>query len=469
MPLRLLDLRQLDSACDGIVSLREHPDSELKYATLSYCWGGEQKIKLDSSTYASLVRGLPLSRLPLNFRQVFPFIHKLGFEYVWVDVLCIRQDSDEDKAKEIQKMPLIYEGSTLTIALASSSGVETGVFFPLDDKYLPSEIPCSDLDSRFQGVSIRQRPPHVLESGYVSWSAIDKLVNFRNTETRVLFTRGWYDPLPIRCNNSTYKFHNIERTGSFKDRVFQEIKRSRRVVFLDQCEIHWRCICKVSCQCGESMSLKPPRALQHIGSIISDVRDQSEELRLWMEIVSEYSTCQLTIPSDRHHAITGIADRFTTLGQYELGIWDNCLHYTLLWILERHNFDEIAYASRLDWRHRLWPSWSWYSVCPGQGQRVTALGDSSHEGEILVIPFPSTIPEVSQMKYRSTIIALQLTTVLIRAEWRGETAMAYTSYGVNGFKSPYVPLDPGVGARRVNYGMKKIIYNLSQAELTLHR
>lgn len=136
MPLRLLDLRGLAADGSGVVKLMENLSTSEPphYVCLSYCWGGDQKIMLQESTRSALVDGIPLLSLPLNFQHIMPFIQQLGYAFLWIDALCIRQDSDKEMATEISRMGGIYESATLTVALASSSNVEDGIFGPIDEE-----------------------------------------------------------------------------------------------------------------------------------------------------------------------------------------------------------------------------------------------------------------------------------------------------------------------------------------------
>jgi hypothetical protein len=63
----------------------------------------------------------------------------LGFLYIWIDALCIIQDSDEDKQSEMSKMGEIYRDSRLTIMAAHGVGVESGLFVRRDPR---SRKPC---------------------------------------------------------------------------------------------------------------------------------------------------------------------------------------------------------------------------------------------------------------------------------------------------------------------------------------
>jgi hypothetical protein len=48
----------------------------------------------------------------------------LGLRYLWLASLCIMQDSEEDKAKEIKVMGTIYENAWVMILAQNAAGAE---------------------------------------------------------------------------------------------------------------------------------------------------------------------------------------------------------------------------------------------------------------------------------------------------------------------------------------------------------
>jgi Heterokaryon incompatibility protein (HET) len=46
---------------------------------------------------------------------------KLKLDYLWIDALCIVQDDDVDKQKEISNLPSIYKNSYVTISAATAA------------------------------------------------------------------------------------------------------------------------------------------------------------------------------------------------------------------------------------------------------------------------------------------------------------------------------------------------------------
>lgn len=117
------------------------------YATLSYCWGPEgNPLQLKSGNHQLLRRGIRASLLPLTVEQSIKFVHSLGLGFIWVDALCIIQDSVQDKEIEISRMGSYYGFNTLTICAASANGSGTG-FSPIESKkvcrYGPIELSCN--------------------------------------------------------------------------------------------------------------------------------------------------------------------------------------------------------------------------------------------------------------------------------------------------------------------------------------
>lgn len=92
------------------------------YATLSYCWGPNPVfLRLTAENKSELEAGIPISQLPLAFREAISVIQALSLRYVWIDCLCIIQSgpgSAEEWETESSRMHQIYTDSILTLALA---------------------------------------------------------------------------------------------------------------------------------------------------------------------------------------------------------------------------------------------------------------------------------------------------------------------------------------------------------------
>lgn len=87
--------------------------ADLKYAALSYTWGPSQRGITTTQNYGSYIQGIKTSLLARAIQDAIWVTRKLGLQYLWVDSLCIIQDSDSDKLPELGKMDSIYSFSTL--------------------------------------------------------------------------------------------------------------------------------------------------------------------------------------------------------------------------------------------------------------------------------------------------------------------------------------------------------------------
>ena len=108
-----------------------------RYMTLSYYWGSTTKDSSWTLTTENIDRfraGIQRNQLPQTFLDVIKLIRKLKERYVWIDALCILQDSSSDWEKEASSMARIYKNSLCTII--SPSPDPTKPFFIERDSHL---------------------------------------------------------------------------------------------------------------------------------------------------------------------------------------------------------------------------------------------------------------------------------------------------------------------------------------------
>jgi hypothetical protein len=91
-----------------------HPSVE--YIALSYCWGGVKFFQTTLVEYDSLTENIKWSNLPQVFQDAVTVAYTLGFQYIWIDSICIVQDSVTDWAQESARMADVYTHASLTIA-----------------------------------------------------------------------------------------------------------------------------------------------------------------------------------------------------------------------------------------------------------------------------------------------------------------------------------------------------------------
>lgn len=100
------------------------------YAALSHCWGGLNLIQTKAATLAQYQDAIPLHQLPKSFQDAITIARKLQIPFLWIDSLCIVQDSEQDWHHESGLMSSIYRNSTLTISATGAMDGSRGCFIP---------------------------------------------------------------------------------------------------------------------------------------------------------------------------------------------------------------------------------------------------------------------------------------------------------------------------------------------------
>ena len=60
--------------------------------------------------------GIDVNLLPATFRQALDITRKLGYRFIWIDSLCIIQDSKGDWAREAVLMSDVYGSAECNVA-----------------------------------------------------------------------------------------------------------------------------------------------------------------------------------------------------------------------------------------------------------------------------------------------------------------------------------------------------------------
>jgi hypothetical protein len=139
IPTRVIDV------CTYMKDVRIHTSNEktAQYAALSHCWGGPISPMLTSDTLATFENCLPYSDLPANFQDAITITRRLGIQYIWIDSLCIIQDSKQDWEEQSKKMGSIYRNSTITISALASEGSKRGILTSKNKPYSPKTEPVT--------------------------------------------------------------------------------------------------------------------------------------------------------------------------------------------------------------------------------------------------------------------------------------------------------------------------------------
>jgi serine/threonine protein kinase len=319
------------------------------YVTLSHCWGGgEEILKTTTQTLERMTSGIKISSLPNTFAAAVRLTQALGFKYLWIDSLCIIQDSQEDWMTECSQIGKIYSHSSLTISAVSggqhSPNIEPGVlhYKPVFSKSRTLCYSCSNGNTGFESFT-------------------------EDTATTMLLDSPW-----------------SQRAWTFQERVL-----SPRILHFSSTSMAWEC--SGSCTTLDTVSRigKALRLLFVQKSTFSDLNIDlsalpaqmpNEYMTIWKDIVREYSKRKLSHAQDKLLALAGIASKIAEkTGQtYFAGLWaEHLLPTGLLW---SRDFATIPLTRP---RYRA-PSWSWASIdSPVAWSKSLPEGDVGPEAEII--------------------------------------------------------------------------------------
>ncbi|KAJ0124601.1 HET-domain-containing protein [Diaporthe amygdali] len=100
-----------------------------RYATLSHCWGSNPSfVTLTSANLNHFRRGIPVDILASSFRDAMVICNRLSIRYIWIDSLCILQDSESDWLFHTEEMSSIYRNCYLNLSFDAAANPEQGAF-----------------------------------------------------------------------------------------------------------------------------------------------------------------------------------------------------------------------------------------------------------------------------------------------------------------------------------------------------
>lgn len=102
--------------------------ADQSYTTLSRCWGSTPIHTLVTNNYRDFLQHVPVDRLPKVSKDAITVTGRAGFDYLWIDSLCIIQDSAEDWATESMILGSIYENAVCSLAATGFEDGSRGLF-----------------------------------------------------------------------------------------------------------------------------------------------------------------------------------------------------------------------------------------------------------------------------------------------------------------------------------------------------
>jgi hypothetical protein len=308
----------------------DHQSSRVtpKYLALSHRWGRRQHLTTTSSNVEAHKARINLDDLPGTFRDAITVTRLLGYLYIWIDALCIIQNSASDWHTESQKMGDIFRGASITLAAHCAKDDSEGF---LNRTF--SKRPTIEYRTKSDQIGFFQ-PPNPEED--VTSSALSRrawVLQERFLSTRTLhFTAGQIymeNTDGIFCEDGTlYESQEIHADiyrshGDGPDRLGNSYLSPSAVPYL-----------------REALGFNA-----HFSTETGSIE--------WLPLVEMYTRCGLTNESDKLVAIAGMARRIQswTKDAWCAGIWDNTLVQGMLWL------GELAGLSAPTTPRA--PSWSW--------------------------------------------------------------------------------------------------------------
>ena len=300
---------------DGdIVSLVETTEVDGAFVALSYCWGNVGVLTSTLSSIEAHKTGISWHLLPKTFQEAIIITRRLRIPYLWIDALCIVQDSPDDWQAESSKMSQIYEIADLAISADLAPNNNAGFL------------------GRRRGL------PHTIE--------LPKSPNVKSTATQICC---FLSENPVDQQHTyfvgTGQGSAITISSDGCDPVFdrawclQERFLATKLLHFTSTEMIWECKLKIRCECEffdmaeghlDSFGTKLAKPEFHRCILQSSPK---AKLSRWWRMVEEYSLRGLTKETDRLPAISGLASRMAgpELGEYLAVMWRENLLLGLLW------------------------------------------------------------------------------------------------------------------------------------------
>jgi hypothetical protein len=292
MPLRLVDVSKITENQVRIVetsSMIAQP-----YVALSYCWGPSEEFRLKKGNYKDCLLSIPADKLPQTLLDATHFTHALGFQYIWIDAICIIQDDAQDWAFEAVRMRQVYQAADLCIsALLSPSSVHG--LFPKKRDWAGIRVAVGE---HREGFVLQVHDFSSMPSSYI----------LNTLEDSPMSSRGW---------------------------TMQERFLSRKIVHIDRAQIMYECRRQIMPETGLVLEDDDEEALslQKLYSSL-DTAPRPKLLLSWYHMIYEYGMRHFKHESDRLTALDGVRQLFQPGIDclYWNGLWTSDLYTGLLWV-----------------------------------------------------------------------------------------------------------------------------------------
>ena len=350
LPTRLLQIEKSGESFKIKLCLSSALSPSTSHATLSHIWGSGSPMTLVNEKLLRCDQDIPLANLPQTFADAIRLTNALGLSYLWIDSLCIIQDSTLDWEVESTTMCDVYRGSTINIAASASVDCNGGLF---RQRNLLSVTPC------IIGVSHKRKKAGDREGG----------------------------PYALSCEIACDRDQLVDEPLSRRAWAVQERILAPRTVYFTARKVYFACCKKMTSNVDPCSFIRyngfnedllntwprrRPTLAPHIPKLDLGLRD-------WKRVVQQYTHGQLGVESDKLVAVAGLAEHMQRTWlvpniAYLAGLWSFELIDPLMWRRSMPqpkigNLEDIEYYMRSKTLRSLArpkayraPGWSWASI-----------------------------------------------------------------------------------------------------------
>ncbi|KAE8448954.1 hypothetical protein EG329_008750 [Mollisiaceae sp. DMI_Dod_QoI] len=345
-------------------SYRDRPTRLIKYAYLSFSWGGPMPFATRHSSMDEYSYKLEVSKFPKTLREAIELASSLDIPYLWIDALCIIQDDNTEKTNEISRMGEYIENATCVISALASTHSDGGIFVPRSQSsvsLLAIPVLTEDEDGGYLHLRRKLSRPHETLSDFVA-------------------KRAW--------------------------RV-QESALPQRILYCQSEQLFWNC---ATCMLSEGSILaqKPILRLNirplPTGQTVATATNNP--LESWYSLVEVTSASVVTISGDKLPAVmapaAAVQRGLSEQSHFSHGVWEDDVWRGLLWRPQQHMRLQESYSSYSTKA----PTWSWASL---DGPISYSLAMSIHSNlvesdlDARVIEIYHTDPDTAYQYYGNSL------------------------------------------------------------------
>jgi hypothetical protein len=305
----------------------------LKYAALSHCWGTKHLLVTTKQNLQAHKITISIQDMPQTFQDAVTMTVKLGLQYLWIDSICIIQDSEEDWIRECADMGSYYSNAFITLSALQAKSDEEGFLHP-------RKVPKKYRLPPFLNLYVQEdyREEGMFQNAALScrgWCLQERLLSRRLlhfTDVGMVW----------ECNFCTSEECMMEHTRTISQMEWELQKKSE---WLSD-DARKRGLTN-SLLFGNLNFKQCLRVLDD-----DDFSEVNGAFRVWRYIVKDFTRRQMKFTSDRLPAISGIAALIATKtnSQYLAGVWAADLRELVWRSLLPCTSDRSQYLA---------PSWSW--------------------------------------------------------------------------------------------------------------